>query len=161
MKTKMRITLIASLLLGYCAWGNHGNLQNAPTTADSCRPSELKKYEAEILIYLTPEASEARKAGEKVSWELQSSVKLNQNDFFVFYLYNVGAPESSSPTIGYFAVNKHTAEVWNMNSKELLHSAELLSVGEIFRRGHCIDEQTVRSYSSAKPDIASGTNSKK
>ncbi len=161
MKTNMRIALIASLWLGPGAWGNYNNLRNSPATAASCRPSQLQEYEAEILIYLIPEATEARKNGEKVAWELQSSAKLNQNDFFVFYLYNAGAPESSSPTIGYFAVNKHTAEVWNMNAEEPLHSADLLSVGEIFRRGHCIDEQTVRLYSSAKPDIASGTKIKK
>src|SRR5580700_865019 len=81
-----------------------GELQSSAT---SCQPTELKEYDAEILVYLLPTSVTTRTNGRKVGWELQSNPGLNQKDFFVFYLYDLSAPDYASPTIGYFAINKH------------------------------------------------------
>jgi hypothetical protein len=94
--------------------------------ATSCRAIELTEHDAEILVYLLP-ASVTRNGGGKVDWELQPNPGLNQNYFSVFYVYDLSAPDSGSPTIGYFAINKHTAEVWNMSAEGSIQSEDLLA----------------------------------
>jgi hypothetical protein len=114
----------------------------------------LNEYDAEILMYLAPASVTVRNSGRKVAWELQSNAKLNQRDFYVFYLYDLSAPAESSPTIGYFSINKHTAEVWDMDGLQLVQSDDLLAVEKILRRGHCIDDAVLKSYTSKRPDTA-------
>ena len=123
--------------------------------AGPCQATELKEYEAEILLYLLPDSSAVRGKGNRVGWELQTNPVLNQADFYIFYLYDAHAPNYGSPTIGYFGVNKHTAEVRDMTSDEFIQSEDLLAVQKILRRGHCIDEQILKEYSPRLPDVRS------
>jgi len=118
----------------------------------SCQPTELNEYDAEILVYLLPTSVMTRANGRKVGWELQSNPELNQKDFFVFYVYDLSAPDSGSPTIGYFAINKHTADVWDMSAERSVESEDLLAVQKILRRGHCVDETVLKTYASKKPE---------
>jgi hypothetical protein len=120
-----------------------------------CQPSELNQYDAEILLYLLPASVTVRGNGKKVGWELQRNPVLNQKDFYVFYLYDLGAPDHGSPTIGYFAVNKHTAEVWHMDMEEFVESEDLLAVQRILRKGHCVDDTVLKTYSPRRPEIPS------
>lgn len=116
-----------------------------------CHPSELSKYDAEILLYLLPASVTVRHNGRKVAWEEQTSSALNQKDFYVFYVYDLSAPDYGSPTIGYFAINKHTAEVWDMGAVDFVQSDDLLAIQRILRDSHCVDEKTLKAYSSRRP----------
>jgi hypothetical protein len=93
-----------------------------------------------------------RTNGRKVGWELQSNPGLNRKDFFVFYVYDLSAPDYASPTIGYFAINKHTAEVWDMSAEKSVQSEDLLAVQKILRRGHWVDENVLKTYTSRRPN---------
>lgn len=126
---------------------------NSQSSQRPCEPSELTVSDAEILVYLLPDSVATRDRGRKVGWELQTGVQLDQKDFFVFYVYDVTAPQDSSPTIGYFGVNKHTAEVWDMNREEFVQAKDLLAVQGILRKGHCIAEELLKTYSSKRPDM--------
>lgn len=104
---------------------------------------------------MLPASVAARSKGGTVRWELQTSPQLNQANFFVFYVYDVGAASSSSPTIGYFAVNKHTAEVWDMGVAGYVKNPDLLGVQQILRKGHCIADMEIKRYTSERPDSLS------
>ena len=55
-----------------------------------------------------------------VGWELQTSPKLNQRDFYTYWVVNSKRPNvEGSVTVGYFSVNKHTAEVWDDNNEKV------------------------------------------
>ena len=116
-----------------------------------CQPSELSKYDAEILLCLLPASMTLRHNGRRVAWEEQTSSAKNQKDFYVFYVYDVSAPDNSSPTVGYFAINKHTAEVWDMGAVDFVQSNDLLAVQRIMRDSHCVDEKTLKTYTSLRP----------
>jgi hypothetical protein len=117
-----------------------------------CQPSELTKYDAEVLLYVLPASVNVRHAGGKEGWEEQTSSALNHRDFFVFYVYDLSTPDSASPTVGYFAINKHTAEVWDIGAKEFLQSEDLLAIQRILRHGHCVDDKTLKVYTSRRPE---------
>jgi hypothetical protein len=152
MRTTMKCILVL-LLLAQPQSGPRPALEISRPQATSCQPSEMNEYEAEILLYLLPASVASRNKGGQVVWELQSSPGFNQKDFYVFYVYNLKAPDYSSPTIGYFGVNKHTAEVWDMNWEEFAQSKDVLAVEKILQKGHCMDENTLKTYSSRRPEI--------
>jgi hypothetical protein len=123
--------------------------------AAGCRASELTQSDAEILIYLLPQSAAVREKGNVVGWDLQTNPRLNQKDFFNFYLYDVNAPDSGSPTVGYFAVNKRTAEIWDANSLVLVDSRDLREIQKILRKGHCVSSETVKEFGDRRPDVTS------
>jgi len=115
---------------------------------------QIAPHEAEILIYLLPQAQELRKQGMDVGWELQTSPKLNQRDFYTYWVVNSKRPNvEGSVTVGYFSVNKYTAEVWDDNDEKVkvLDAGELEGVERILRRAHHIDEVTLHKFSSLRP----------
>lgn len=93
-----------------------------------CQSTELTKYDAEILLCLLPASMALRHKGRSVAWEEQTSSAMNRKDFYVFYVYDASASVNSSPTVGYFAINKHTAEVWNIGAVDFVQSDDLLAV---------------------------------
>jgi len=111
----------------------------------------LGLHEAEILIYLLPDAHEVRKQGMDVGWELQTGSDFNQKDFFVFWVVNAKRPNvNGSVTLGYYAVNRHTADVWVDVVNGFVVSKELEGVQRILRRAHHIDEATIAMYRSLR-----------
>jgi len=115
-------------------------------------PEQLSYHDAEILIYLLPVAKETRARGADISWERQSSPRLNQSDYFVFWVTNARPNPYGSSTIGYFAVNKHTADLWECGGDEIdreaVTSAEIEGVQKILREANHIDQATVQKYRS-------------
>lgn len=91
-----------------------------------------------------------RRRGRAVSWELEDSDKLNQKDFFNFWVLGPPNPYGSS-TIGYFGVNKHTAEVWDTPLFRRVDDSELKGVQDILRRAHGVDAQTIEKYHEVRP----------
>jgi len=114
--------------------------------------------EAEILIYLLPQARELRRQGMDIGWELQTSTKFNQEDFFVFLVANTKRSYANgSVSVGYFAVNKHNAEIWSLDINRFVSSQGIRGVQKIIRSAHHIDEAVIRRYHSRRPDILTDT----
>jgi hypothetical protein len=146
-----RKILALSSLLAFLA-GVTGFELAARSIRSATPPEEIAPCEAEILIYLLPEAQELRKQGMDIGWELQTSDKLNQRDFYTFWVINSKRPNTAgSVTVGYFSVNKHTAEVWDTNSDRVVGAAEIEGVQRILRRAHHIDEETLHKFGSLRP----------
>jgi hypothetical protein len=128
----------------------HKALSQAPQATIS--PEPIARYEAEILIYVLPQGQELRNQGMDIGWELQTSPKLNQQDFYTFWVFNSKRPNvEGSVTIGYFSVNKHSVEVWDDNKGNLVGTAELEGIQKILRQEHHIDESTVHKFSPRRP----------
>ena len=107
-------------------------------------PKALAPHEAEILIYLMPIAHQLRSEGMDIGWELQTGERHRypSKDYFVFWVIVINAKPkgTGSVTIGYFAVNKRTADVCDMDLEQVLTSPELKGVQWILRRAHNIEE---------------------
>lgn len=103
------------LIVLLCAFGPVLGAKNDVLVPQSV--TEIALEEAEILIYLLPAAQTVRSQGMDIGWEQQTSSKLNQNDFYVFWVVNDKRQNvHGSNTIGYYGVNKHTADVWSYGS---------------------------------------------
>jgi len=84
-----------------------------------------------------------------VGFEEDSTSDNNQKDYYYFYVYNPKRQDAPNATIGHFAVNKHTADVWNVTTSEMVTSTELAGIQRIVRRAHHIDQSTIERYRSA------------
>jgi len=125
---------------------------SAGPLADSFKAESITLYEAEVLIYLLPEAHEVRSQGMDVGWEQQQSPSLNLDDFFVFWVVNAKRKDvHGSVTIGFFSVNKHTADIWDNDLGDFVVTPELQGVQRILREAHHIDEGTVQKFHSQRP----------
>jgi len=111
-------------------------------------PHSISSGEAEILIYLLPEAHEIRKAGMEIGWQRETSQKWNQHDFYFFWVYNAMRSEAGSVTVGTFAVNKHTGDIWHVLLQEQVESQEIKGVQRILRRTHGIDDRKLHKYAN-------------
>ncbi len=133
---------LALLLLGIlCIVNDRGKAADKTTT--------LSATEARILVYVSPVGEEQRASGFDIGMEAQSSAQLNQADYYYFWVYNAKREQSyGSVTIGYYAVNKHTAQVWDTDEEKQLSSKLLLGVQKIIRESHHIDEGTMEKYRS-------------
>src|SRR5437868_1036020 len=81
------------------------------------KAESLTSTEAQILVYLLPECKATRKEGFECGMELEIGPAYNQADYYTFSVYNATRKcEACSVTIGFFSVNKHTAEVIEMDS---------------------------------------------
>jgi hypothetical protein len=110
-------------------------------------PEQLAYHDAEILIYLLPVAKETRARGSDIAWERESGPSVNQDDYFVFWVTNARQNPYGSSTIGYFAVNKHNADVRQCGEDEpAVTSPETEGVQKILREALHIDQGTVQKY---------------
>lgn len=127
------------LLLIFCAMGDSVQA-SGDTTA-------LTAAEARILVYISPVGQRERENGLDIAMELQRSAQLNQADYYYFWVYNSKRQQSSgSVTIGYYAVNKHTGQVWDTDDKKEISSRLMQGVQSIIRESHHIDEATMEKY---------------
>ncbi|MBU6509553.1 MAG: hypothetical protein KGL98_05075 [Gammaproteobacteria bacterium] len=116
------------------------------TPADA---NEISIVEAKILIYVSPVGERVRANRSDIAMELQTSTKLNQSDYYFFWVYDSERHSNGSVTVGYYAVNKHTAEVWDMDEDSRLSGKLLLDIQELIRESHHIDEGTIKKYSTS------------
>jgi hypothetical protein len=109
----------------------------------------LTREEAEILIYLIPEAHAERDRGRDVSWTLGP----NSENFYDFWVVANGKPGLGlgSETVGYYAVNKHTGDIWATASMRRVTSPELQGAQKIIRAAHHIDDGVLKKYSGLRP----------
>ena len=105
----------------------------------------LAVFEAEILIYLTENGDYNRQKGQDIAWTSQPCVDVPNQDFYCFWLVGTPPPpEGGSVTIGPYAVDRHSGEVWDLALKRPDRSVEVSKVQDLMRRGHRIDQELVR-----------------
>jgi hypothetical protein len=149
MKTKSHIFRV--LLFTSCMASSATTLPSKPQIS---RAEQISYTDAEILVYLLPQAQELRRQGMDIGWELQTSPALNQTNFYIFWVVNSKRPKvEGSVTVGYFAVNKHTADVWDQGLEEFVVSPDVAAVQSILRRGHHIGAETISSFRQMRPEI--------
>ena len=115
-----------------------------PATNDA--RERVTRVEAEIEVYLLPVCREVRAKGVRAGWQLMDSPAMNQEDYFSFFVFVVGTEVEGSATLGHFAVNKWSGEVWNADTEELVSDSLLAGVQRILIQGHHIHETTVKKY---------------
>lgn len=132
-----------ALLLSLCGVSGWAQASSEATT--------VTPTEARILIYVCPAAAAERQKGYDIAMEQQTSMKLDQMNYYYFWVYNATRQQSSgSVTVGYYAVNKHTGQVWNIDDNNEATSRLLKGVQAIIRKSHHIDKATIEEYSSAR-----------
>lgn len=142
---RTRKRLVASLVLAMLWTGL------AASPSPSSEPQPIALHEAEILIYLLPVANQLRSEGMDVGWELQTADRFNQytrQDYYVFWVINVKRAGTGSVTIGYYAVNKDSAEICDMDMDRIVTSTEIEGVQKILRRAHKINNAVVKKFPS-------------
>lgn len=113
---------------------------------------DLSLSEAKILVFASPFAENLRRTGTDIGVELQTSSKLNQADYYYFWVYNAERVHSGgSATVGYYAINKHTADVWNVDTGKRESGKLLGDVQAIMRDAHAIGKSVVQRYQSSPP----------
>lgn len=113
---------------------------------------EITVYDTEILIYLLPEAHQVRAAGRDIAWVLQTNNKLDQANFYYFWVIDtVHKNAVGSVTVGYFSVNKWTADVEDDDEYSVVTSKEIAGVQKIIREEHHIDQATIEKYRRLNP----------
>jgi len=110
------------------------------------QPPAIALHEAEILLYLLPVAKQLREKGLTVGWELLDRPGLNHEDYYNFSVFPVDGEGTTSPPVGDYAVNKHTADVWDRKTEEIILTEETQGVQEILRKAHGIDEEVIKKY---------------
>lgn len=93
----------------------------------------VTKAEAEILIYLMPASKELRRQGFAVGWDVRE-----KEDAFSFFVYNAArkCSKGCSVTVGYFSVNKHTAEVTDLDQGKRVRNNDIEAVQKIIKMAH-------------------------
>jgi len=109
----------------------------------------LTATEARVLVYISPVGEKLRASGLDIAMEQQTSPQLNQANYYYFWVYNAKRRQSAgSVTIGYYAVNKHTGQIWDTDEKKEISSKLVRGVQAIIRRSHHIDEATTEKYAN-------------
>ena len=139
----MKVFLIVSISLLYLALVIRGQ---DPQQSGEAEATTITYTEAEILIYLTPQAQRIRAQGYDVGWDRSISAQLNQSDYFFFYLFDSKRKSYGSVTAGNYAVNKHTGDIWDQTEEKPLTSPELSGVQKILREEHHITARTDTEY---------------
>lgn len=162
----VRVFIIGGLLLTLLA-GGIALASGRPATSNAgmrgpatCSPTLITLPEAEILIYIMPDSKEVRKLGQDVTWLTDSQAVsmsvYDGTDYYIFWVTSSG-PSQGSNSVGYYAVNKHTADVLLLGAgyPRMVISKELEGVERLFRRASCIGPSTIKKYRFRDP-VAGG-----
>jgi len=112
-------------------------------------PKPITGPEAAILVYLVPIARELRSNGSDIDWEWETRFNLpgiNWRDYYFYFIYKGPRKAKGSVPIGRFAVNQHTADVWDLDSRKLVQSREIGDVQTALRREHYISTWWIEQY---------------
>ena len=111
-----------------------------PQAPSTCSPSKLADDDARILLYVTPIAVAARKAGTDVE-QSKPSKGLPAADYFVAALVSQRPTSESvlgNGILGYFAVDKRSGAVESLSNFTPVKGSELQRVQAWLRHAHCI-----------------------
>ena len=117
-------------------------LQNTDAKYARCSPaSRLTDDDARILLYVTPYAIDARKAGTDVDIEKSAATKeYPESEYFSAVLISQKPSLSAlgNGIIGYFAVDKRSGAVISFADFTSVDGKELRRVQQWMRHAHCI-----------------------
>ena len=140
MEKYTRILMFLSLL---CVVAIYGSAADTATI--------LSLAEAKILVVASPVGQDLQKENMDIGFELQDSSQLNQADYYYFWVYNSKrANPAGSVTIGYYAVNKHTADLWDIDTRRIISGKLLESIQRIIREAHGIDSAIIKHYRTSR-----------
>lgn len=123
-----------------------------PGPGPPAEPGLVSVEEAETLVYVLPVSHELRRQGRDVAWQIEGNSEAKQDDFFTFWVLDAKRNPYGSSTIGYFSVNKHTGDIWNlMPEPRLVTSPELAGVQRIIRESLGIGQDTIRKWGGLRP----------
>ncbi len=113
---------------------------------------QISETDAKILLYVSPVADTVRAGGGDVVMELSPPSKELGN---AFLYYRMGDYKSKSPSnlVGFFAVNKYTAQVWDTDGHVEVSDAVLRGIQAIIRKANHIDARAMAQYGRLKPRI--------
>jgi hypothetical protein len=146
------------------AWPLRAQTSGASTSrgvnADQEEVPTITVLEARGVINLLPVIKDLRAKGTAVGSQERAVPRMNNADYYFFYVYDVKKVQERDPSqgIGNYAVNKHTADVrvWEVsndiflgNDGVLVISGELQQVQEELRRKYGIDPTLVQKYRQA------------
>lgn len=81
-----------------------------------------------------------------MGWEQNTGPALNHSDYYHFWVVHT-LPTEGSKTVGHYAVNKHTADVWiEVPEPEMVTSPLLEGIQRILRKAHHIETPTILKY---------------
>jgi len=113
-----------------------------PQAPSACSTSKLTDDDARILLYVTPAAVAARKAGTDVDVEeSKPSKELPAPNYFVATLVSQRPTRDSvlgNGILGSFAVDKRSGAVESLSNFTPVRGSELQRVQSWMRHGHCI-----------------------
>jgi hypothetical protein len=116
-------------------------IQIAVARAACSGSSRLSDDDAQILLYVTPAAIDARKAGTDVDIDKSApSAQYPVDDYFVAALVSQTPTEASAlgnGILGYFAVNKRTGEVKSTVDFTSVTGKELERIRTWLFHAHC------------------------
>ncbi len=126
------------------------SFEGSPAVAQTA--TQISETDAKILVYLSPLADTVRAAGGDIVMELSPPSKELGNDFFY---YRMGDYKSKSPSnlVGFSAVNKYTAQVWDTDGHVEVSDAVLRGVQAIIRKANHIDARVMTQYGRLKPPV--------
>src|SRR4051812_39415206 len=109
----MKNVFLAFMLLGLA-----GVCNAAPVGARSCHATSLSNFDSKKLLEFLPAALVSRQYGGKLSVVRWSAHQRYHKDYFSFFMVLTTATKLTSlenGVIGYFAVNKWTADVLELD----------------------------------------------
>lgn len=114
-------------------------------------PTKISKEESEILVLLVPDAVKSRLANSKVHYDCILQSNKYDKQFYIYWVIAAHAVPNSSPTLGYYAVNKYTGTVWNTIMNKRVHSSLLQDIQAIMRWKHHINNSVLKKYRMLRP----------
>lgn len=127
-------------------------IANGAPVAASCTPSRLSLQEAETLLESTPALSALRDADGDPRPVEESGA--HPREFFHFVVYDTGPAGASSADgglVGYFAVQKDTAKVFDTVLIEELDGVALRSQQSKLRETHCVTAEVLHRWRDEWP----------
>ena len=113
------------------------------------KPKPLSTRDAEWLLHSVPAAVELQQQGFNLGRELQTSSAFNQRDWFIFWAYNATRKcDGCSVTVGHFAVNRHTGEVFDMDLNSFVATPQLAAAQKMLRDKRRITQEVIRKHQS-------------
>lgn len=150
---RSRLTLVAIVLcttLCDAAWGGDVPAKRAEH-ASAALPT-ITEWEASLLLYVLPPAHRIRSVGKDVQWFADPyHPEANYDLYFIFWLKAEPSPDTASDSLGWYAVNRFTGDVWDFTSDERVTDREVEGVARILRKAHGIEEKQIKKYRSIPP----------
>jgi hypothetical protein len=127
---------------------------SAAYAKDHCDATPISMREATVLLDLTPRFIEARRLGQipaPVAWE-PTAEHYHNNTFFYFDVRMANSDSADGGLIGYFAVSKITARVFDITlDSSPVSGVELRTSTRSLRKRHCITQQFLLQYKDEDP----------